>query len=54
MGPIGDLALACQSWRYLLTASLPKLPKNHDSELYGWVEDLPELSDYLRRLGYVR
>jgi hypothetical protein len=30
---------------------LPKLPKNHDSQLYGWVEDLPELSDYLRRLG---
>ena len=30
---------------------LPKLPRNHDSALYGWVEDLPELGDYLRRLG---
>lgn len=32
-------------------STLPKLPRNHDSALYGWVEDLPELGDYLRRLG---
>ncbi len=30
---------------------LPKLPRNHDSALYGWVEDLPELGAYLRRLN---
>jgi hypothetical protein len=30
---------------------LPELPPDHDAELYGWVEDLPELGDYLRRLG---
>lgn len=30
---------------------LPKLPQRHSSELYGWVEDLPELGEYLRRLG---
>jgi hypothetical protein len=30
---------------------LPELPPSHSSELYGWVEDLPELGDYLRRLG---
>ena len=30
---------------------LPKLPQSHSSELYGWLEDLPELGDYLRRLG---
>jgi hypothetical protein len=32
-------------------SALPKLPPGHDSELYGWIEDLPELDDYLRRLG---
>lgn len=32
-------------------STLPKLPRNHDSALYGWVEDLPELGEYLRRLG---
>jgi hypothetical protein len=32
-------------------SDLPKLPLRHDSELYGWVEDLPELGDYLRRLS---
>lgn len=32
-------------------SALPKLPPRHDSELYGWVEDLPELGDYLKRLG---
>ncbi|MGE3777697.1 MAG: hypothetical protein AB7F89_10965 [Pirellulaceae bacterium] len=32
-------------------STLPKLPRNHDSALYGWVEDLSELGDYLRRLG---
>ena len=31
-------------------SDLPKLPLRHDSALYGWVEDLPELGDYLRRL----
>ena len=31
-------------------SDLPKIPLRHDSELYGWVEDLPELGDYLRRL----
>ena len=30
---------------------LPKLPRNHDSAVFGWVEDLPELSAYLKRLG---
>ncbi len=43
---------SCVSVVALPTNSLlPKLPKNHDSQVYGWVEDLPELSDYLRRLG---
>jgi hypothetical protein len=32
-------------------STLPKLPRNHDLALYGWVEDLSELGDYLRRLG---
>ena len=32
-------------------SDLPKLPLRHDLELYGWVEDLPELGDYLRRLS---
>jgi hypothetical protein len=32
-------------------STLPKLPRNHDSALYGWVEDLSELGDYLRRLA---
>ncbi len=32
-------------------SNLPKLPPNHESALFGWVEDLPELGDYLRRLG---
>ena len=32
-------------------SALPKLPQTHGSALYGWVEDLPELGDSLRRLG---
>ena len=32
-------------------SALPKLPPHHDSVLYGWIENLPELGDYLRRLG---
>jgi hypothetical protein len=32
-------------------STLPKLPRNHDSALCGWVEDLSELGDYLRRLA---
>lgn len=31
--------------------TLPKLPRNHDSALYGWVDDLSELDDYLKRLA---
>ena len=31
--------------------TLPKLPRNHNSALCGWVEDLSELGDYLRRLA---
>ena len=31
------------------TSDLPKLPLRHDSTLYGWIEELPELGDYLRR-----
>ena len=33
-------------------SAFPKLPPGHDSGLYGWVEDLSKLGDYLRRLGY--
>lgn len=29
---------------------LPKLPRDHGSESCGWVDDLPELNGYLRRL----
>lgn len=32
-------------------STLPKLPRNHGSALYGWVEDLSELGDYLKRLA---
>ena len=32
-------------------SDLPKFPLHHDLELYGWVEDLHELGDYLRPLG---
>ena len=32
-------------------STLPKLPPSHDSQLYGWVDNLCELGDYLRRLG---
>jgi hypothetical protein len=32
-------------------SDLPKLSLRHDSELYGWVEDIPKLGDYLRRLS---
>ena len=32
-------------------SSRPKLQRNHDSALFGWVEDLPELGNYLKRLG---
>ena len=31
--------------------ALPELQPRHDSELHGWAKDLPELGDYLRRLG---
>jgi len=31
-------------------SALPNLPPSHDSGLYGWVDDLPELGDFLRRL----
>ena len=30
---------------------LPKLASNHASRLYGWVKDLPELAEYLRRVA---
>jgi hypothetical protein len=32
-------------------SNLPKLPRDHASALCGWVEDLSELADYLRRLA---
>lgn len=32
-------------------STLPKLPRDHGSALCGWVEDLSELADYLRRLA---
>ena len=34
-----------------IDSTLPKLPRNHGSALSGWVEDLTELGDYLRRLA---
>jgi hypothetical protein len=30
---------------------LPNLSSNHCANLFGWREDLPELADYLRRVG---
>ena len=30
---------------------LPSLSINHCANLFGWREDLPELADYLRRVG---
>jgi len=31
--------------------ALPILPRNHDSVLFGWFEDLTELNEYLGRLA---
>ena len=47
-----DWGIASVSVQAMLPNSdYPKLPLRHDSELYGCVEDLPELGDYLRRLS---
>lgn len=32
---------------------MPRLPKNHSSELYGWVSGLAELEEYLAQLKAV-
>jgi hypothetical protein len=31
-------------------SELPELPTNHISRLFGWIRDLPELNEYLRRV----